>query len=200
MTRVDARRAFAAGEIARTAMALFAERGFHAVTVEEIAEAAEISPRTFFRYFPAKQDVVLLDQRRIQQRLVDAFAARPADEPPIAALRNSFLATSDVAPHRRKTVLQHNRVRLEVPSILARGYGEDVLGNPAVIAELARRMGVDPTDDSRPAIAAAVMAAAAAAAFDRWLRTGGRGNPADAVGAALAMVETGLRELDVPSD
>jgi AcrR family transcriptional regulator len=178
-------------------MALFAERGFHAVTVEEIAEAAEISPRTFFRYFPAKEDVVLLEQRRIQQRLVDAFAARPADEPPITALRNAYLATSDVPANRRKAVLQHNRVRLEVPAILARGYGEDIAGNEAIIAGLATRMGVEPAHDPRPAIAAAVMAAAAATAFDRWVRTAGRGNPSDAVGAALAMVESGLQSLDI---
>ena len=200
MTRVETRRAFAAGEIARTAMALFAERGFHAVTVEEIAEAAEISPRTFFRYFPAKEDVVLLEQRRMYQRLVDAFTARPADEPPITALRNAYLATSDVPASRRKAVLQHNQVRLDVPAILARGYGEDVLGNEAIVAGLAERMGIDPADDPRPAIAAATVAAAAATAFDRWVRSGGRGNPSDAVGAAIAMVESGLRPLDTPSD
>ncbi|MSV79118.1 MAG: TetR family transcriptional regulator [Actinobacteria bacterium] len=200
MTRLETRRAFAASEIARTAMALFAERGFHAVTVEEIAEAAEISPRTFFRYFPAKEDVVLLEQRRMQERLVDAFTARPTEEPPITALRNAYLATSDVPANRRKAVLQHNRVRLDVPAILARGYGEDVFGNDAIVDALASRMGVDSVHDSRPAIAAAVMAAAAATAFDRWLRTTGRGNPADAVGVALAMVESGLRSMDTPSD
>ncbi|MDO8361687.1 MAG: TetR family transcriptional regulator [Actinomycetota bacterium] len=200
MTRLEARRAFAASEIAHKAMALFAERGFHAVTVEEIAEAAEISPRTFFRYFPAKEDVVLLEQRWIHQRLVDAFAARPAEEPPITALRNAYLSTSDVPAHRRQSVLHLNRVRLEVPSILARGYGEDLLANEPIISGLAARMGVDPADDPRPAIAAAAMAAAAATAFDRWVRSGGRGNPADAVGAAIAMVESGVRELDAPSD
>ena len=200
MTRLETRRAFAASEIARTAMALFADRGFHAVTVEEIAEAAEISPRTFFRYFPAKEDVVLLEQRRMQERLVDAFTARPAEESPITALRNAYLATSDVPANRRKAVLQHNRVRLDVPAILARGYGEDVFGNDAIVDALASRMGVDPTHDPQPAIAAAVMAAAAATAFDRWLRTTGRGNPADAVGVALAMVESGLRSMDTPSD
>ena len=200
MIRLEARRAFAAREIARKAMALFAERGFHAVTVEEIAEAAEISPRTFFRYFPAKEDVVLLEQRWMHDRLVDAFAARPADEPPITALRNAYLTTADVAPHRRTTVLQHNLVRLELTAIRARGYGEDVIGNPAIIAGMAARMGVDPETDPRPAIAVAAMAAAAATGFDRWVRAGGSGNPADLVGGALAMLESGLHELDATSD
>lgn len=200
MSRVEARRAFAADEIARTAMSLFAERGFHNVTVEEIAEAAEISPRTFFRYFPAKEDVVLLEQRRMQQRLVDVFADRPDHEPAITALRNAYLSTSDVAPNRRKAVLLHNRVRLDVPSILARGFGEDVIGNESITTEMARRMRLDPERDPRPAIAAAAMAAAASIAFDRWVRAGGRGNPADTVGEALAMVEHGLHSLDTSSD
>jgi AcrR family transcriptional regulator len=200
MSRMETRRAFAADEIARKAMALFAERGFADVTVEEIAQAAEISPRTFFRYFPGKEDVLLLDQRRIHQRLIDAFADRPDDEPPITALRNAYLLTSDVPPHRRKAVLQHGRVLREVPSIRARSLGEDVVGNERIIAMVADRMGVDPAHDVRPAIAAVAMAGAAATAYDHWVRTGGRGNLADAVRSALSMVETGLAALDAPSD
>ena len=65
---------------------------------------------------------------------------------------------------------------------------------------MARRMQLDPERDPRAAIAAAAMAAAASIAFDRWVRAGGRGNPADAVGDALTLVEQGLHSLDISSD
>jgi AcrR family transcriptional regulator len=191
------RREFAIGEIARTATQLFAERGFHEVTVEEIAGAAQISPRTFFRYFPAKEDVVLEDARRVRQRLADAFAGRPVDEPPITALRNAYLATSTVLPRHRSTVVRHSRVWRAVPSLVARANGEAVLGNDAIVQQLGARMGVDPAVDERPAVIAAAMAAAAVTAFNRWVDGGGRGNPAVAVGDALALLDGGLAGQDL---
>lgn len=67
--------------IADAALTLFRERGFAAVTVDEIAEAADVSKRTFFDYFPAKEDVVSAWQDRFSALLSDEVAARPAGEP-----------------------------------------------------------------------------------------------------------------------
>src|SRR5215468_1308232 len=60
------------------AIRLFAEKGYDNTTIEDIAYAAAISPRTFFRYFPSKEDVVLWDE--YDPVLDDLVAARPADE------------------------------------------------------------------------------------------------------------------------
>jgi AcrR family transcriptional regulator len=71
--------------IQKAALRLFLERGYEATTIEDIAEAVEISPSTFFNYFPSKEDVVLQDE--LDPLLYAAFAAQPADLGPIAALR-----------------------------------------------------------------------------------------------------------------
>ena len=69
------------------ALRLVAERGLHEVTVEDIAEAADVSVRTFFNHFPSKEDAIVgLDPERVVQ-LRDALIARPAEEPPLVALK-----------------------------------------------------------------------------------------------------------------
>src|SRR5712672_2085596 len=75
------------------AVRLFREQGYDATTVEQIAEAAEVSPSTFFRYFPTKEDVVLQDDMELLW--MDVFLAQPADMGPIAALRTAVRAAFD---------------------------------------------------------------------------------------------------------
>lgn len=67
------------------AMRLFLEKGFEETTIEEIAEAAEISPSTFFNYFPSKEDVVFQDE--LDPLILAAFNAQPEGARPITALR-----------------------------------------------------------------------------------------------------------------
>src|SRR3954470_9308752 len=74
-------------EIAETAFALFLARGFERTTVDEIAEAAGLSRRSFFRYFPSKEDAVFGLLYDLGEELAAAVAARPATEPPWTALR-----------------------------------------------------------------------------------------------------------------
>jgi AcrR family transcriptional regulator len=69
------------------AMERFARQGFDGTTVEEIAEACEVSPRTFFRYFPTKEDVLFVDGEARRERLLAVIAERPIDEPAFGALR-----------------------------------------------------------------------------------------------------------------
>src|SRR3954454_2338660 len=72
------------------ALRLFGEQGYDATTVEQIAAAAEVSPSTFFRYFPTKEDVVLQDD--YDPMLIAAVDAVPADVGPVAALRQAMRA------------------------------------------------------------------------------------------------------------
>jgi AcrR family transcriptional regulator len=78
------------------ALRLFREQGYEATTVDEIADAAEVSPSTFFRYFPTKEDVVLYDA--LDPLLLEAFEAQPADLSPVGALRATMREVS--AEHR----------------------------------------------------------------------------------------------------
>ena len=92
------RRDFTVAEIARRGIALFVERGFDDVTVDQIAAASGISARTFFRYFPSKRDVLREHQRYLFDRLTRALVARPANESSTVALRKAFLATAEMRP------------------------------------------------------------------------------------------------------
>ncbi len=73
--------------IASAALRLFAERGYEETTISDIADAADVSPRTFFSYFPSKEDVVFAE---MDERLADVHARladRPDGETPLATFR-----------------------------------------------------------------------------------------------------------------
>jgi AcrR family transcriptional regulator len=74
--------------IQRVAFELFDEKGYANTTIEEIAEAAEVSPSTFFRYFPSKERVLMADD--LDQVTVEALARQPADLPTLQAFRRAF--------------------------------------------------------------------------------------------------------------
>jgi AcrR family transcriptional regulator len=194
----EARRQYTARQIARVAIRLFAERGFDAVTVDEVAAQVGISARTFFRYFASKEDVVLHFQRRLKERLIDAFDARPADEGAVTALRNAYVHTSTVAPEDREELLILGQFLEDSQPLLARSRGEQAVPDAAVVVALSRRLGIDPDRDPVGETIAAAMGAAASAAFHRWVASHGRDDPAARVGAALDIVMAGLFVYDKP--
>jgi AcrR family transcriptional regulator len=183
-------------EIAAAAMRLFDAEGFDAVTVDKIAAAVGISSRTFFRYYETKEDLLLQHHRRIQERLVEALAARPASEGPVTALKAAYLATSRVAPEDREDVLLSNRFLANSRALRVRLDGEMTADRAPIVKNLAERMGVAP-DDARAETLAVAMGAAAGAAFQRWLTSGGEGDPAEQIDAALNLLERGLAHLDM---
>lgn len=194
-TFVERRRRLIRDEIGRVAIELFAERGFDAVTVDDIAEAAGTSQRTFFRYFATKDDIVLALSSRLDERLVAAIDARPAEEGAVAALREAYCATSHVEPAERHRVLQVARVLADAPGLRARAHGEYVGENQEILDRLARRMGVAASDPAVRVLAAA-FGAVAGVEFNRWAETGGHGDPSEAIRAGLSLLEQGVSHLD----
>ena len=190
------RRAFTADEIERVAIELFAARGFAEVTVDEIAEAAGISPRTFFRYFPTKADVVRAHQRRLVDRLVRALAARPADEGPVTALREAFLATSQMRADDRDRIVLVGRLLSSAGAAVARDVGFEADRTDELVAIVAEHAGLDPVTDLRPAVVVAAMTGAAQAAFRAWVESGGTVELATMVADALELLNGGLDDLD----
>lgn len=109
--------------IRKAAYRLFEEQGYAATSVERIAEEAEVSPSTVFRYFPTKEDIVLTDE--YDPLMHEAVLARPADEPPVTALRRAMSDVIEQATRQepgREPAESHQRARLvmEVPALRAR--------------------------------------------------------------------------------
>ena len=101
------------------AVALFKDQGYDKTTVEQIAAAAEVSPSTFFRYFPSKEEVVLQDD--YDALLIAAFHAQQVGVPPLQALRNAISEVFLSMP-KGQQAQEAERIRLmtEVPELRAR--------------------------------------------------------------------------------
>jgi AcrR family transcriptional regulator len=127
--------------IAERALALFDEHGFDETTVEDIAAAAGISTRSFWRYFPAKEDVVLEDPLPLGYRVRDALLARPPDEPPWQALRASFEPIVAMVESDPARWLRVSRVILNAPSLRARNLQKHSLWAQMLVPIVAERVG-----------------------------------------------------------
>jgi AcrR family transcriptional regulator len=131
--------------IQQHALRLFREQGYAATTVDQIAEAAEVSPSTFFRYFPAKEDVLVYDD--YDPALLASFHAQPADLPPITAMRRAIVEVfGAVSEERRRLEEERGMLLLQVPELRARVLVQ--LGDSMeLLAEhVAARVGRDPDD------------------------------------------------------
>jgi AcrR family transcriptional regulator len=127
------------------ALRLFREQGYQATTVEQIAAAAEVSPSTFFRYFPTKEDVVLQDDMDI--RMAEAVERQPAGLAPLTALR---AATREVFVSYSATdmdlIQENHTLTMNVPEIRARALDEFARMIAIVSEALAKRSGRSPDD------------------------------------------------------
>ncbi|GAA2401034.1 hypothetical protein GCM10010191_05350 [Actinomadura vinacea] len=180
------RRRLVQDDVARIAIRLFLERGYDAVSVDEIAEAAGMSQRTFFRYFATKDEVLRRYRRSLRQDLVHALEARPDDEGPVTALRAAYEQTSHVEPGDRPRVHAVARVLVAAPDLWSKDLGETIL-DESVPAELGRRVKAS-RDGIRPAVIAAAVSSAAIVGWNEWVRSDGSGNPAALVVAAIDLL------------
>jgi AcrR family transcriptional regulator len=131
--------------IQREAMRLFLEKGFAATTIEEIAEAAEISPSTFFNYFPTKEDVVFQDE--LDPLILAAFNAQPEGTNAIRALRNAMKTVFSQMTPQQDTVMRERMVLMSSTPELRSAMLSQFAGLMDQIAELmAGRVGRTPTD------------------------------------------------------
>jgi AcrR family transcriptional regulator len=172
-------------ELEAVALAMFERRGFAAVNVEEIAAEAQISARTFYRYFPAKEDVLQVRIRRRAEALRSALAERPADEPPLHSLRLAV----EVAVAGEDPVLLKRWIAVvaATPSALRAVLGGCILTRDGMMAEFfGTRLG-EPADALEPSMLAAAAGGIIMAAEMRWLRCGG--NLATSISQGLRVME-----------
>jgi AcrR family transcriptional regulator len=130
------------------AFRLFGEQGYDETTVEQIAAAAEISPSTFFRYFPTKEDTVLTDE--YDPVMADVFRAQPAELSPLEAMRAMFAEVMKQMYGRdRDMILARVKLTLSVPAIRARSFDSMHHSSVGMFAELIAERTGRPRDDPK---------------------------------------------------
>jgi AcrR family transcriptional regulator len=176
--------------IQREGMRLIGKQGYEQTTIEQIAAAVEISPSTFFNYFPSKEDVVLYDA--YDPVLASLFADRPADEPLSVSFRRVLEAMGDIFERDRDIILARGKLWFEVPELRARLWEEVEKAQVLMSTLVAERSG-RAADDFETRVAVMVMAAAALEAMHEWLRRDGKGSFVGLVTQALDLVDAGAR-------
>src|SRR5712671_3246281 len=130
--------------IQREALRLIEAQGYAETTIEQIAAAAEISPSTFFNYFPTKEDVVLYDA--YDPMAIKLFLERPKDEPLNAGLRQVLAGLAATFQRDEQMILARARLFLEVPELRARIWDEVERTQVLLAQMLAERTGRRPDD------------------------------------------------------
>ncbi len=146
------------------ALRLFREQGYAATTVEQIAEAAEVSESTFFRYFPTKEDVVLQDD--FDRLAIEALEQQPPELRPIAALRGATRAAfARLSAEELEQLRQASTLAWSVPELRARILGEFARTVQVTAEALAKRVARPPNDLVVRTVAGAVLGVGLAAWF-----------------------------------
>jgi AcrR family transcriptional regulator len=144
--------------IQRHALRLFREQGYQATTVSQIAEAAEVSESTFFRYFPTKEDVVLQDD--LDDALVAAFEGQPAELSPVQAMRAAISAVfGNLSSEDLAELHDRNKLVFSVPELRAAAIANIVETLQRTSELLAARVGRRPDDLAVRTFAGAMLGA-----------------------------------------
>jgi AcrR family transcriptional regulator len=169
------------------ALRLFAQQGYEQTTVEQIAEAAEVSQSTFFRYFRTKEDLVVNDE--YDDLMLRLFQAEPADRPPVAALRHVIgqafqgMTAEDIDKIKQRVVLM-----TAVPALRMRLLDQFNTNLGLVAGVLARHMGA-PADAFEVRVLAGAVTGVLVTAVFVWAEGGAGGDFAEIVDRALAQLE-----------
>ncbi|MTD53910.1 TetR family transcriptional regulator [Amycolatopsis pithecellobii] len=181
-------------EIAKAAEVMFIERGFEATTIEDIASAAGMSPRSVFRYFAVKEEIVLGKFDGIMEERLAVLHERPAREPVWTSLHRMFgvLVGGTQAPGREQVAEEVHRMVFQTPALFAAYLQKLQYLQDAVVTELLSRaeQAGKPyaMDDPTPRAVTAAAFGCLMAAHHAWLASGAEASFADAVDRAMATV------------
>jgi len=159
------------GELAQLAMDLFVENGYDETTIDDLAAAAGMSKRTFFRYFASKEELVMGKYEVLGEQLAEDLAARPADEPIWVSLRQVFGQIADHVESEGTAAVAMEKMVRDHPTLNA-SYLERVSRMQELLHDEARtRTGwPDPADPRTAAIVGAAFSCLIAA-WATWLTT-----------------------------
>jgi AcrR family transcriptional regulator len=175
--------------IARAAHELFAERGYHATTLPDIAEAADVSTRTIFAYFPSKEDILFSDFPVMKEALAQALAERPEGEEALETVREFILSSHGI--EKSETQEQLGRCIESDETLRSHLRARIAQLEEVIAAAIAKDIGA-PEDDLRPHVVAASLTAAFIVVSERGGSSAKPQSPAE-VAAVIDPVITFLR-------
>ena len=183
------------------ALELFAAKGFSKVTVEDIADAADVSPRTFFNYFPSKEATIFGKEPEAAEALRRRLAAEPSSLGPLEALSSvlvdwvrSMADDTEELGCQLSEVMGLMKEAAADPAFRAARAAEMAAMERALAEGLAERLGTDKDRDPYPALLASSAVGALKVASFFWASLGGQVPVEDLVSAALQAVSDGLPE------
>lgn len=189
-------RADTRARIQQAALELFTRTGFEQVTAEEIADAAGISRRTFFRWFPTKADTVWGDFGAHVARLERLLAATAEDQPVLASICAAYVEVNDYAAADLPILRQRMALILGEPALQAHSQVRYADVDRVVAEHVARRTG-QPPEALLPRLIATSTRAAATTAFEVWLADGTT-TLAQPLHAAFDQLALGFPDLRTP--
>ena len=189
MSLRERKKADTRARVMAVALRLFAERGFGPTTCEEIAAAADIAPRTFFRYFPTKADVLFGDHDDLLEALREAFATRGPDEPVVRVVRRWAQEGLDHLLVNPSRYLTRSGLVASIPAAHARSRQLDAEFEDVIAAAIA---GPGAPTDIGACLTARAAWGATRAARDVWLASDGELDPRRLVDEAFDLLERGL--------
>ncbi|MGC5014126.1 TetR family transcriptional regulator [Streptosporangium sp. DT93] len=176
----------------QAALTLVAERGLAGVTVEDIAQAVDLSSRTFFNYFPSKEDALVGASPASADELRERLESVPARVPVLEALRLTLRAEAECVQERREQWLLRLKVFEQNPSLLPRLVAGGTETERVISAAVARRSGVELGTSGFPELVTAVATTAFRVAMMRWSAARGRPALAGLVDEAFSQLAAGL--------
>ncbi|WP_369200616.1 TetR/AcrR family transcriptional regulator [Streptomyces sp. PU-14G] len=153
---------------------LFVTQGYDTTTVDQIAEAVDVSQRTFFRYFTNKEEVALFVQDMVETCFYETVCAEPPGTPPLECLRRNLNDIWDEVGRSVEEIvpldlhLKMCQVVETTPSLLAAHLRHSLLMEEKLVQEIARRTGVDAEVDPRPRVLVAAFSGVMRTAARQW--------------------------------
>jgi AcrR family transcriptional regulator len=165
------------------ALKLFADKGYEQTTIDDIAHASAMSPRTFFRYFPTKEDVVLWDEYD-ELSFAELLTNQEHEDPLVRLITTVRQIIAGVHDRDRDLLLARTRLSFRVPEIRARFLDQQASTMGALYPQLAAALGGDP-DDLGLRVMLSALFAAMLVAVERWQHDDGRQDLIDVVDDAV---------------
>jgi AcrR family transcriptional regulator len=173
------------------ALRLVVERGFDHVTVEDIADAADVSKRTFFNYFTSKEAAVIGADPEAPAAIRASLAKRPQDEPPLKTLQAVLGEMAAEYTGTRSDWMSRRDLIRSDPRLLTASMAQWSELERTLVQTISARVGLDPERDLYPGLLVSAAVGAMRVAAMRW--RAGEGALSDLIAQAFEMLATGLK-------